>query len=132
MCCLHEPFLLYAAIIFMYLSSCELNKCHIVHSVPFVTSAIVCPPWIHIGLVLMRDPRYFIQREYQRIYRKYRQENKAQVLALEGAALKQSASLLKHVLEGHSLISEMFGRGLTFLLVIVYSLRCKPAVVAFT
>lgn len=47
---LHEPFLLYAAVIFICLSSQKLNKCHVGHSVPSVTSAVVClgPYWIGI------------------------------------------------------------------------------------
>lgn len=73
----------------MRLSSHKLNKCHIVHSVPFVTSAIVCLPWIHIGLVLMRDPRYFIQRAYQEgCIEKTDTKTKLKCSLLEVAAIK--------------------------------------------
>lgn len=99
----------------MCLSSHKLNKCHVVHSVPFVTSAIVCLPWIHIGLVLMRDPEYFIQGEYQGGCIENRdRKTKLKCSLREVAALKQSAATYF----GRSFsISEMFGRGLTFLLV---------------
>lgn len=91
-CCPYEPFLLDAARIFMCLSSHKLNKCHTVHSIPFVTTAIVCLPWIHTELVLMRDPRYFIQREYQGgCIENTDMKTKLKCSLLEVAALKQPA-----------------------------------------
>lgn len=86
MCWLHEPFLLYAAIIFVCLSSHKLNKCHVGHSVPSVTSAVVCldPYWISID---ERSQVFYTKRVLRRRYRKYRYENRT---LLEIAALKQS------------------------------------------
>lgn len=59
-----------------------LNKCHIVHSVPFVTSALACLPWLYVGVALTRDPR---------MYRKYSRENKARVLTFGTSCFKTVA-----------------------------------------
>lgn len=86
MCWLHEPFLLYAAIIFICLSSQKLNKCHVGHSVPSVTSAVVClgPYWISID---ERSQVFYRKCALRRLYRKCRYESRH---LLEIAALKQS------------------------------------------
>lgn len=85
MCWLHEPFLLYAAISFICLSSHKLNKCHVGHSVPSVTSAVVCldPYWISID---ERSQVFYTECVLRRVYTKYRHEKRP---LLEIAALKQ-------------------------------------------
>lgn len=83
---LHEPFLLYAAISFICLSSHKLNKCHVGHSVPSVTSSIVCldPYWISID---ERSQVLYTKCVFRKMNRKHRYEKRP---LLEIAALKKS------------------------------------------